>query len=98
MKTSSFLPQPLLALALVSIWAPEVVTGFRFPDCVKGPLANNTVCNVTAPPPDRATALVKAMDITEKLTNLVEYVTLPGSLGTRFWKHVLADIRGWETV
>jgi len=98
MKTSSLLPQPLLALALVSTWAPEMVTGFRFPDCVKGPLANNTVCNVTAAPPDRATALVKAMNTTEKLTNLVEYVTLRGSLGTRFWKHVLADINGWETV
>jgi beta-D-xylosidase 4 len=48
--------------------------GFQYPDCVNGPLASNTVCDMKASPPDRAAALVKAMNITEKLANLVEYV------------------------
>ncbi|AEO70559.1 glycoside hydrolase family 3 protein [Thermothielavioides terrestris NRRL 8126] len=41
---------------------------------MNGPLANNTVCDTTASPPKRAAALVEAMNITEKLANLVEYV------------------------
>jgi len=45
-----------------------------FPDCVKGPLANNTVCDPKAKPSERAAALVAAMTIEEKLVNLVEYV------------------------
>jgi beta-D-xylosidase 4 len=48
---------------------------FRYPDCLNGPLANNAVCDVKASPSDRAAALVKAMNVTEKLANLVEYVT-----------------------
>ncbi len=45
----------------------------NFPDCARGPLANNTVCDVKARPSDRAMALVKAMTISEKLANMVEY-------------------------
>lgn len=48
-----------------------------FPDCVHGPLANNTVCNPKAAPAARAAALVKAMTIDEKLVNLVKYVVHP---------------------
>jgi hypothetical protein len=51
----------------------SVVTASQFPDCVNGPLSNNTVCNDKASPAERAAALVKAMNITEKLVNLVEY-------------------------
>lgn len=43
-----------------------------FPDCVKGPLANNTVCDPTAAPAARALALVKAMTMDEKTANLVK--------------------------
>ena len=50
----------------------SVAKAFEFPDCVNGPLANNTVCDAKAAPADRAAALVKAMDISEKLVNLVE--------------------------
>lgn len=49
------------------------VNAFEYPDCVNGPLANNTVCNPKAPAGDRAAALVAAMNISEKLVNLVEY-------------------------
>ena len=42
------------------------VTADLFPDCVKGPLANNTVCDTTASVEDRARALVNALHIDEK--------------------------------
>lgn len=37
-----------------------------FPDCVHGPLANNTVCDPSASVADRAQALVNALHIDEK--------------------------------
>jgi beta-D-xylosidase 4 len=43
-----------------------------YPDCTHGPLAKTVVCDPNASPPDRAAALVKAMNISEKLVNLVE--------------------------
>ncbi|KAK4167225.1 family 3 putative glycoside hydrolase [Cladorrhinum sp. PSN259] len=48
------------------------VSAFQYPDCVNGPLAQNTVCNTKASPSERALALVKAMNISEKLVNLVD--------------------------
>lgn len=59
-------------LAVLVVVGMGVVSAFQFPDCTSGPLSNNTVCNVKATPPERAAALVKAMNITEKLVNLVE--------------------------
>ena len=43
-----------------------------FPDCLRGPLATNQVCNVTAAPSERAAALVAAMTLAEKQGNLIE--------------------------
>ncbi|KAE8454440.1 hypothetical protein EG329_000062 [Mollisiaceae sp. DMI_Dod_QoI] len=40
-----------------------------FPDCTKGPLANNTVCNTKADPYTRATALVGLFTFEEKVNN-----------------------------
>jgi xylan 1,4-beta-xylosidase len=62
---------------LPRLWSMVTVTavgaaGFQFPDCVNGPLATNTVCDIRAPPADRAAALVKALNTTEKLANLVD--------------------------
>ena len=45
-----------------------------FPDCVNGPLKSNKVCDVTASPADRASALVQAMQSSEKLLNIVRHV------------------------
>ncbi|KAL2141315.1 hypothetical protein VTI28DRAFT_2549 [Corynascus sepedonium] len=59
------------SLALASAFATQGALGFDFPDCANGPLANNTVCDPKASPPDRAAALVKAMAISEKLENLI---------------------------
>lgn len=40
-----------------------------FPDCMSGPLSNNTVCDRTADPLTRATALINTLTIEEKLAN-----------------------------
>lgn len=59
---------PLVRAVLVANGA----RAFQFPDCEQGPLANTTACDTTASPTDRAAALVKMLNITEKLSNLVE--------------------------
>ncbi|KAF7868416.1 hypothetical protein EAF04_004948 [Stromatinia cepivora] len=41
----------------------------KFPDCVNSPLANNTVCDTTADPYTRATALVSLFTLAEKINN-----------------------------
>jgi len=81
------LPTPSTATTTSTTWLTLLVwtwtltgtgvTAFRYPDCVNGPLANNTVCNVNASPSTRAAALVKVMNISEKLVNLVECVSTP---------------------
>jgi len=63
--TSSF--AGLTALFASTAWSLQ-----SFPDCVNGPLANNTVCDPKASPSDRAAALVKAMNIWEKMDNLIK--------------------------
>ncbi|PBK71599.1 1,4-beta-D-xylosidase [Armillaria solidipes] len=40
-----------------------------FPDCINGVLKNNNVCNTSASPLDRATALISLFTIAEKLNN-----------------------------
>ncbi|KZT10041.1 glycoside hydrolase family 3 protein [Laetiporus sulphureus 93-53] len=40
-----------------------------FPDCVSGPLATTTVCDITANPVDRAAALVSLFTFDEKVNN-----------------------------
>ena len=49
-----------------------------FPDCGNGPLRKNTVCDTSASVRDRATALVKAMNIDEKFSQTGN--TSPGAL------------------
>lgn len=63
-----------LRAGLVAISVPLADANI-YPDCTNGPLAKSVVCDPKAPPPDRAAALVKAMNISEKLVNLVESVT-----------------------
>jgi beta-D-xylosidase 4 len=61
------------AAAIAALASP--VWALQFPDCVNGPtlLTQNLVCNTTATPADRAKAIVTAMNITEKIANMVEY-------------------------
>jgi len=63
--------QSVAAVALAAL--PCLGNAFSYPDCVNGPLAKNLVCNPQASDADRAAALVAAMNITEKLAQLVEY-------------------------
>jgi beta-D-xylosidase 4 len=61
---SSIPPATLVALFFASVAAIG-------PDCVNGPLAANKICDKNASPPERAAALVAAMEDTEKLDNLM---------------------------
>jgi xylan 1,4-beta-xylosidase len=68
-------PDRIVALsALLSLNNAVATARMAFPDCVNGPeaLTKNLVCDPTAKPAERAAALIKAWNVTEKITNLVE--------------------------
>lgn len=71
--------QQWLAWALAASF-PLVKGSMQYPNCVDGPLSTNLVCDQKAAPADRAAALVNAMNITEKLDNLLKYLTFPHDL------------------
>jgi beta-D-xylosidase 4 len=54
-----------LITGIIALLAVPAVADL-FPDCVNGPLANNTVCDTSAPAVTRAQALVNALSIEEK--------------------------------
>ncbi|KAH7029764.1 beta-glucosidase [Microdochium trichocladiopsis] len=57
----------LLSVGLLASGAAAAATvGHLFPDCAKGPLSNNTVCNTSAGITERARALVAAFTNEEK--------------------------------
>lgn len=56
----------LLALVEAALAGP-----YTPPDCTKEPLASNGICDSTLLPPERAAALVAAMDPEDKVANLV---------------------------
>ena len=63
-----------------------------FPDCVNGPLKNNTVCDTSASVTDRATALVNAMNVDEKLNrtgNTSPAITRLGLPAYQWWQEAL---------
>ena len=45
--------------------------GYGFPDCVNGPLANNSVCDTSLDAKTRATALIKLFTTDELINNTV---------------------------
>jgi beta-D-xylosidase 4 len=55
---------PILLGLFALLAAPAVAD--LFPDCVNGPLKNNTICNTKASVDDRAQALINALHIDEK--------------------------------
>ncbi|KAI0857481.1 glycoside hydrolase family 3 protein [Xylaria cubensis] len=72
-------------------------SGLVFPDCVNGPelLTSNLVCDTTASPSERAAALIKAWNITEKLTNLVNNSNGTARLGLapyEWWSEALHGV------
>jgi beta-D-xylosidase 4 len=60
-----------LALSLGALVVP-VSGGVKYPDCANGPLKSNLVCDTSAAPAARASALVAAMNNNEKLANLIK--------------------------
>lgn len=66
-RPSVFLGPIAAAILLVS-----GSSGYSFPDCVNGPLANNTVCDISKDAITRATALIDLWTDTELLANLVD--------------------------
>ncbi|KAK0667323.1 family 3 putative glycoside hydrolase [Cercophora samala] len=57
---------------LASYLAFNLVDASKSPDCINGPLANSLPCDTKESPAARAAALVEALNITEKLGNLVD--------------------------
>ena len=71
----------------------------HYPDCVNGPelLTSNLVCNTDASPRDRAAAIVAAMNITEKLANLLDVANGTARLGLppyEWWSEALHGVAG----
>ncbi|KNG50748.1 glycoside hydrolase family 3 protein [Stemphylium lycopersici] len=67
------------------------------PDCQNGPLSNNLICDVYASPPERAAALVAAMETQEKLDNLVSKSKGVPRLGLpayNWWGEALHGVAG----
>ncbi|KAI1194551.1 glycoside hydrolase family 3 protein [Nemania serpens] len=93
------LEQLLALLALPAFYNAVTMATMAFPDCVNGPklLTSNLVCDSTASPAERAEALIKAWNTTEKLANLVN--TSPGTarLGLapyEWWSEALHGVAG----
>ena len=81
----------LASLALFT--APAVAD--LFPDCVNGPLANNTVCDTSASVADRAKALVAAFTIDEKFNltgNTSPGVPRLGLYSYNWWNEALHGV------
>ncbi|KAI0198401.1 glycoside hydrolase family 3 protein [Astrocystis sublimbata] len=86
-------------IAVPALVSAATVSAFTFPDCTDGPeeLTSNLVCDTTATPADRAAALIKAWDISEKLTNLVNNSTGNARLGIspyEWWSEALHGVGG----
>ncbi|KAJ9605721.1 hypothetical protein H2200_009570 [Cladophialophora chaetospira] len=81
-------------LGLFALLAVPTVADL-FPDCAKGPLANNTVCDTTASVGDRARALVNALHIDEKFNltgNTSPGVPRLGLYSYQWWQEALHGV------
>lgn len=84
----------LSGLALAAL-TTQVHAGVKYPDCVGGPLKSNLVCDQTAPPAARASALVAAMSNSDKLANLVNNAPGFSRLGLsayQWWNEALHGV------
>lgn len=57
----------LLTLGVSPIYALV----YTFPDCINGPLKNNTVCDTTKDPVTRAQAVIELFTVQELIANTV---------------------------
>jgi beta-D-xylosidase 4 len=55
--------------ALAAVPVALATQGRGFPDCSRGPLANNSICDTSLDPLARATALISLLTIEEKMNN-----------------------------
>ncbi|KAI1122245.1 beta-xylosidase [Nemania abortiva] len=86
-------------VALPALYNALAAATLVFPDCVNGPeiLTSNLVCDSTAPPAERAAALIKAWNTGEKLVNLVNNSTGAPRLGLapyEWWSEALHGVAG----
>ncbi|KEY73059.1 hypothetical protein S7711_06131 [Stachybotrys chartarum IBT 7711] len=68
---------------------------YQFPDCANGVVASNKVCDRGLTPPERAAAIVEAMNITEKLANLVRSAQGASRIGLpryNWWNEALHGV------
>ncbi|KAL8295568.1 hypothetical protein RB597_009295 [Gaeumannomyces tritici] len=66
-----------------------------FPDCVGGLLASNKVCDRSLSPSERAAALVAALNVTEKMANLVSNANGSARIGLpkyNWWSEALHGV------
>ncbi|KAI3318497.1 glycoside hydrolase family 3 protein [Xylariaceae sp. AK1471] len=86
-------------VALSAFFNGLAVGKLTFPDCVNGPkvLTSNLVCDPTATPSERAAALIRAWNITEKLVNIVDNSRGAARLGLspyEWWSEALHGVAG----
>ena len=60
---------PIASTPKVLITPSTTPLFYSFPDCVNGPLNTSLVCNTTATPLERATALVNLFTVAELVNN-----------------------------
>jgi xylan 1,4-beta-xylosidase len=94
------LVSPLVATALLALLQHGTALqgpDFHYPDCTKEPLASNLVCDTSAALADRARAIIAAMNITEKLQNLIDHANGTARLGLpayEWWQEALHGVAG----
>ncbi|EWG50725.1 hypothetical protein FVEG_09861 [Fusarium verticillioides 7600] len=85
-----------LSLSLLGGLA-EAATPYTLPDCTKGPLSKNGICDTSLSPAKRAAALVAALTPEEKVGNLVSNATGAPRIGLpryNWWNEALHGLAG----
>ena len=70
-RLSAFLCVSVAVGPLLAFGFTLPASGYAFPDCVNGPLANNTVCDTSKDAVARATALIDLWTDAELISNTV---------------------------
>ncbi|EMC95065.1 glycoside hydrolase family 3 protein [Baudoinia panamericana UAMH 10762] len=91
----------LTQAVLLGLASAQLQSGIytHYPDCVNGPalLTSNLVCDTNATPYQRASAIINAMNITEKLANLLDVSYGSARLGLppyEWWSEALHGVAG----
>ncbi|KAI3585739.1 glycoside hydrolase superfamily [Fusarium oxysporum f. sp. albedinis] len=85
-----------LSLSLLNGLA-TAATPYTLPDCTKGPLSKNGICDTSLSPAKRAAALVAALTPEEKVGNLVSNATGAPRIGLpryNWWNEALHGLAG----